>query len=81
MTTGGNDNLFSNFDFQTKFIHDITLPRMTGNVHSNGRGVDLCLDHHRYALYENLFTNIDLGEGNGVWKCGGGADLRAHCGA
>lgn len=77
----GNDNLFTNFDYRTKFIHDLTVSRCAGNVHSNGRGVDLALDHHRFAPYENLFTNIDAGRGSRVWRCGGGKDLGAHCGA
>jgi hypothetical protein len=43
--------------------------------------VDLSLDHHRYAPHENLFTDIDAGQGTRLWKCGGGAALGKHCGA
>jgi hypothetical protein len=53
----------------------------SGNVCARGRGVDLALDHHRYAPYENLFTDLDAGAGKRLWKCGGGADLGNHCGA
>lgn len=81
ITQGGADNLFTNFDFRTKFIHDLTVSGSMGNVHSNGRGEDLALDHHCHAPYDNLFTNIDAGLGARVWQCGGGADLGAHCGA
>ena len=81
LTNGGDDNLFRDFDYQTKFIHDLTVSRSSGNVHADGRGEDLALDHHRHAPYENLFTNIDAGLGTRVWRCGGGADLGAHCGA
>ena len=78
----GSDNLFTDFDFQTKFIHDITLSyRSAGNVCSNGRGVDLSLDHHKKAPYENLFSQIDLGIGTRMWKSGGGRALGKHCGA
>ncbi len=80
-TLGGADNLFTRFDFQTKFIHDLTVSRSTGNVFSNGRGVDLSLDHHCHGPYENLFTNIDPGYTGRLWSSGGGADLGAHCGA
>ena len=31
-----------------------------GNVFSNGRGVDLSLDHHKKGPYKNLFNCIDL---------------------
>lgn len=79
ITLGGSDNLFTRFDFQTKFIHDMTVSQSTRNVFSNGRGIDLAMDHHCHAPYENLFTNIDVGAGSRVWKSGGGKDLGAHC--
>ncbi len=79
ITCGGDDNLVRRFDFQTKFIHDLTVTRSGGNVIANGRAVDISLDHHRHGPYENLFTNIDAGLGTRVWMCGGGADLGAHC--
>jgi hypothetical protein len=79
---GGGDNLLVNFDIRTRFIHDITVEACTsGNVVSHSRGVDLSLDHHRRAPYENLFTDIDAGAGSRLWKCGGGADLGKHSGA
>lgn len=81
LTNGGDDNVFSNFDFQSLFIHDITVSRSSGNVQKNGRGIDLALDHHRHAPYENLFTNIHTGAGTRVWRSGGGSDLGAHCAA
>lgn len=80
VTLGGNDNFCTNFDFRTKFVHDLTVSGSAGNVSSNGRGDDLSFDHHRRAPYDNLFTNIDVGAGGEVWRSGGGADLGAHCG-
>src|SRR5260221_3180157 len=44
---GGEDNLFTGFDFRTRFVHDISVDHCaSGNVTANGRGVDLCFDHH-----------------------------------
>ena len=81
ISLGGGDNLVTQFDFRTRFIHDITVSGFTsGNVVMNGRGIDLSLDHHRKGPYANLFTHLDAGEGNRFWKCGGGADLGKHCG-
>lgn len=78
----GNDNLFTGFDYQTRFIHDISVDHCAaGNVIADGRGVDLCFDHHCRAPYENLFTDIDAGLGSRLWTCGGGADLGKHCAA
>jgi hypothetical protein len=82
ITLGGTDNLLTRFDFGTRFIHDITVTsRSSHNVASSGKGVDLSFDHHKYAPYENLFTDIDIGEGTRPWKCGGGASLGKHCAA
>lgn len=78
---GGNDNLCTEFNLQTHFVHDLGVARCSGNVYSNGRGVNLAFDHHKYAPYENLYTNIHTGTGAEVWRCGGGRDLGAHCAA
>jgi hypothetical protein len=82
ISIAGGDNLVTQFDFRTRFIHDITVSHhCAGNVCSGGRAVDLSLDHHRYAPHENLFTDIDAGQGTRLWKCGGGVALGKHCGA
>lgn len=78
---GGDDNLFTGFNFKTRFMHDITVARCAGNVCSCGQGEDMCFDHHKYAPIENLFCNIDAGEGSRLWQCGGGAALGKNCGA
>jgi hypothetical protein len=77
----GHDNLLTRFDIGQRFIHDITVETGAGNVASSGRGTDLSFDHHKRAPYENVFTDIDLGLGTRMWKCGGGADLGRQCGA
>lgn len=80
--TPGTDCLIENFDFRTQFIHDISVDNFSaGNVVKNGKGVNLSLDHHKRAPYENLFCNIDVGKGTVVWFCGGGALLGKNCGA
>jgi hypothetical protein len=81
ISVGGGDNLVTRFDFRARFIHDLTVSQCAGNVFSHGRGLDLSLDHHRRAPYENLFTDLDAGAGTRLWKCGGGAKLGYHCGA
>jgi hypothetical protein len=81
VTLGGSDNLLTQFDIRMQFIHDVTMARSWGNVTSNGRGVNLCFDHHKRAPFANLFTNLDLGAGGRMWRCGGGRSLGRHCGA
>jgi hypothetical protein len=43
--------------------------------------LDICFDHHRYAPYANLFTEIDVGEGSRMFQSGGGASLGRHSAA
>ncbi len=77
----GNDNLFTGFDYRTRFVHDIPVDHCAaGNVMAAGRGIDLCFDHHERAPCDNLFTDIDAGAGTRLWTCGGGAALGKHCG-
>jgi len=78
----GNDNLLTGFNYRMRFIHDISVEHCAaGNVIANGRGTDLCLDHHVCAPYENLFTDIDAGAGTRLWTCGGGSGLGKHSGS
>jgi hypothetical protein len=75
----GDDNLYTGFDYRTRFVHDITVSLCAGNVIADGRGLDLCFDHHKRAPYGNLFVNIDAGAGTRLWRCGGGAGLGKNC--
>ncbi|KIY99225.1 hypothetical protein MNEG_8737, partial [Monoraphidium neglectum] len=44
----GSDSLIRNFTISTRFFHDITVAGFEhGSVFSNGRAVDLDIDHHR----------------------------------
>lgn len=82
LTTTGQDCLITHFRIKTKFFHDLTVDKgAIGNVFSEGRGVDLCLDHHRFAPYENLFTAIDLGLGTRPWSSGGASGKGRHSAA
>lgn len=82
LTMGGADGLCTGFVFETRFIHDLTLETGSiGNVFSKGRAVDLNLDHHRFAPYENLFTDLDAGAGTRLFESGGGPNRGRHSGA
>ena len=82
ITLSGQDNLLTDFEFRTRFMHDVTMTRgSAGNVISAGRGVDLAFDHHRYGPHSNLFTDIDLGLGTRMFQSGGGAKLGRHSAA
>lgn len=79
---GGIDCLIQNVIYETKFFHDLSLSGgNVGNVFRKVRGVDVNLDHHRWGPYENLFTNLDLGEGSRVWVSGGGGNRGKHTAA
>ena len=47
----------------------------------NGKGINLSLDHHKYAPFENLFCNLDVGKGTEIWRSGGGRAIGKHCGS
>lgn len=82
LTLGGQDNLLRDFEFRTRFMHDITMTRgSAGNVVTLGRGLDLCFDHHKYGPHANLFCELDLGQGSRMFQSGGGADLGRHSAA
>jgi hypothetical protein len=71
----GADNLAEDFVFNVKYVHDLTVEQSAGDVFHRGRGVDMCFDHHKRSSHANLFTNLDIGEGKRMYRCGGGAAL------
>lgn len=76
----GNDCLCTDFVVDTRFIHDLTVQSSVGCVFASGRAVDLCMDHHRWAPYENLFTDIDAGSGRRLFASSGGGMRGKHTG-
>ncbi|MFL6333370.1 MAG: glycosyl hydrolase family 28-related protein [Pyrinomonadaceae bacterium] len=78
----GTENLVTDFDVRTRFVHDISVEWYAlHTVYSKGRGVDLNLDHHREANYSSLFSQIDCGAGTRPFDSGGSRDRGAHAGA
>jgi hypothetical protein len=80
----GKECLVSDFKIGTRFYHDLTVSGgSVGNVFSQGSAVDMSIDHHRYAPYQNLFTEIHVGVGSRVWQSGGtrGKGLHTATGA
>jgi hypothetical protein len=78
----GNDDLLRDFEFRTRFIHDISVENgAAGNVAEEGKGPDLCFDNHKRFPYANLYTDIDVGVGTHLYRCGGGASLGRNAGA
>ena len=81
-TGHGTENLITNFDVQTKFVHDISVEWYAlHTVFANGRGLDLNMDHHREANYSSLFSNLDCGAGTRPFDSGGSGNRGAHSGA
>jgi hypothetical protein len=77
ISVGGADNLVTRFDLRMSYVHDLSVEGGggAGNVFSAGRADDMAFDHHKEAPHGNVFTDIDCGAGNRIWRCGGGADL------
>ncbi len=74
----GGYNLLQNFTFNAKYAHDLSVESAPSvyNVFRNGKGRDLCIDHHEHAQRNNLFTNLDAGAGTRLWASGGNATPR-----
>ncbi|RBP36067.1 pectate lyase-like protein [Roseimicrobium gellanilyticum] len=82
VTFEGSDNLCTNFKFETKMFHDVTLQNgAMGNVFSKGSAPDFNMDHHKGAPYENLLTDIDAGEGTRLFQSGGAGGYGNHTAA
>jgi len=78
----GTENLVTQFDVQTRFVHDVSVEWYAlHTVFANGRGVDLNMDHHREANYSSLFSNLDCGAGTRPFNSGGSGNRGAHSGA
>ncbi len=69
------DSWVTDFVLENVSQHDLSVSNLAnGNVFSNGKGVDINFDHHRGAAYENLFSNIHVGESwrrNRLWDSSG----------
>jgi hypothetical protein len=78
----GTENLVTNFNVRTQLVHDISVEWYAlHTVFSNGRGINLNMDHHREANYSSLFSNLDCGEGKRPFDSGGSNNRGAHSGA
>ena len=77
ISVSGSDNLVTRFDLRMSYVHDLSVESAgaAGNVFSAGRADDMAFDHHKKAPHGNVFTDIDAGAGNRIWRCGGGANL------
>jgi hypothetical protein len=68
----GSDIWFTRFDLKKRYIHDLTVDGYAlATVWSNGKGVDMNMDHHGRAPYGTLWTNLDLGRGSRAFDNGG----------
>ena len=78
----GTENLVTNFNVQTTFVHDMSVEWYAlHTVFSKGRGIDLNMDHHREANYSSLFSQLDLGAGTRPFNSGGSNNRGPHAGA
>ena len=78
---GGQAHRLEEFEFKTRFQHDVTFAQWTnGNVVRAGKGADLSLDFHKEGPFCNLVTNVSSDSGAHFFACGGGADLGQDAG-
>ena len=66
------DNLFINGNIETAFGSNMSVGSFAnGNVYSKMSSKIANLDHHAGAPYENLYTEISLQDGQGLFRSGG----------
>jgi hypothetical protein len=77
----GGYNLLQDFEIKGKYQHDLSVESTNSiyNVFRNGKGKDICIDHHNHAQSNNLFTNIDAGAGTRIYFSGGNTTPRGIC--
>jgi hypothetical protein len=70
---GTQDCLVTDFNIRNTCIHDISVANLgNGSVYSRGQGRSLNFDHHRNAAYENLFSDLWVGnswQSRRIWAC------------
>jgi hypothetical protein len=73
VTLYGGHCMFQNFIIIGKYVHDVSVESEESvyNVIRNGKGTDLCIDHHNHEQRNNLFTNLDAGLGTRIYFSGG----------
>lgn len=81
VSLGGRAHRLEDFDFKTRFLHDISFsPWSNGNVVRNGRANGLSLDFHKQGPFANLVTNVKTDVGKFVFSSSGGSNLGYNAG-
>lgn len=77
----GNRNLLQNFRIEGKYHHDLSVETKGSmyNVFRRGWGKDINIDHHNHDQRNNLFTNLDAGEGTRFFLSGGNTKPAGIC--
>ena len=77
----GGYNLIEEFEISGRFVHDLSVEsdKSVYNVFHNGKGTDLCIDHHNHEQSHNLFSNLDAGLGTRLFQSGGKETPRGVC--
>lgn len=77
----GGYNLLQNFELKGEFHHDLSVESVNShhNVFRNGKGTDLCIDHHNHDQRNNLFANLNAGKGTRLFVSGGNAKPAGLC--
>lgn len=79
---GTQDCLFTGFRLKTFYGHDLSAEGLSnGNVFEMGEGESISFDHHASAPYENLFTQIQVGDPTRFWYARGREDRGPHSAA
>jgi hypothetical protein len=69
---GAQDSLVTRFRLEVESVHDTSFSNVAnGNVYSWGEGLRINFDHHRGGAFQNLYSQIDVGNVSRQWKSSG----------
>ena len=68
--------------FRNRFLHELGIEHGANmNVYMHSSGPDLHLDHHQPDVHDNLWTDIDAGNGGSVWMNNAHVLLKSRAGS
>lgn len=71
LTLKGRDHMLKDFSLEVSYVHDVTLNNCHGCVVMGGSAEQMNMDHHRQAIFDSVWTEIDLGIPHRMWHSTG----------
>lgn len=68
----GRDHVLRDFDItNTSYIHDVNMSTTHNSVIMRGKAWKMNMDHHRQSIYNNVWTELQIGSPHRMWQSQG----------